>query len=71
MSYSNEERSRLRAKEGLDVPLESQRTTTPGVSCKVQQSKEWREYSLDNTLSETFPCSDPLSSIPNPMSHSF
>lgn len=27
-----------------------------------------REEGLDNTLAETFPCSDPLSSIPNPLS---
>ena len=27
---------------------------------------EWRETGLDETLAETFPCSDPLSSIPNP-----
>ena len=26
----------------------------------------WREKGLDETLAETFPCSDPLSSIPNP-----
>jgi hypothetical protein len=32
--------------------------------------KESKEWSLDKTLSETFPCSDPLSSIPNPSSHS-
>lgn len=25
-----------------------------------------REQGLDNTLAETFPCSDPLSSIPDP-----
>lgn len=30
---------------------------------------EARELGLDNTLSETFPCSDPLSSIPNPSLH--
>jgi hypothetical protein len=30
--------------------------------------KESKEWSLDRTLSETFPCSDPLSSIPNPSS---
>jgi hypothetical protein len=29
-----------------------------------------REDGLDSTLSETFPCSDPLSSIPNPTSRS-
>ena len=33
----------------------------------VHQLKEKREYGLDNTLSDTFPCSDPLSSIPNPL----
>lgn len=27
-----------------------------------------REYGLDSTLAETFPCSDPLSSIPDPHS---
>jgi hypothetical protein len=32
---------------------------------RLKESKEW---SLDRTLSETFPCSDPLSSIPNPSS---
>jgi hypothetical protein len=26
-----------------------------------------RELGLDRTLAETFPCSDPLSSIPNPL----
>lgn len=34
-------------------------------SADLHQLKE-REYGLDSTLSETFPCSDPLSSIPNP-----
>ncbi|HYG99051.1 MAG TPA: hypothetical protein VD837_07955 [Terriglobales bacterium] len=28
--------------------------------------KHFREYGLDNTLADTFPCSDALSSIPNP-----
>jgi hypothetical protein len=37
------------------------------MSCGLHQPTE-REYGLDNTLSETFPCSDPLSSIPNPTS---
>jgi hypothetical protein len=77
MSYSDQERLRLRAKEALDVPLESRRATTPEghghprVYCELQQLKERRELGLDNTLSETFPCSDPLSSIPDPASHSF
>jgi hypothetical protein len=30
--------------------------------------EESRERGLDATLAETFPCSDPLSSIPNPVS---
>ena len=30
--------------------------------------KESKECGLDRTLSETFPCSDPLSSIPDPIS---
>ena len=28
--------------------------------------RAWREIGLDETLAETFPCSDPLSSIPDP-----
>ena len=36
------------------------------VGAVLQKLEERREYGLDNTLSETFPCSDPLSSIPNP-----
>ena len=32
---------------------------------------EWKEYGLDRTLSETFPCSDPLSSIPDPVADPF
>lgn len=31
--------------------------------------KECKEQGLDRTLSETFPCSDPLSSIPDPIWH--
>ena len=77
MSYSDQERLRLRARGGVDVPSEPRPATTPGshrhprVYCEVQQLKERREQGLDNTLSETFPCSDPLSSIPDPTSHSF
>lgn len=33
------------------------------------QTGKSRSHGLDNTLSETFPCSDPLSSIPNPDSY--
>jgi hypothetical protein len=31
-----------------------------------EEVEDGREYGLDSTLAETFPCSDPLSSIPNP-----
>jgi hypothetical protein len=30
------------------------------------ENEAGREHGLDRTLGETFPCSDPLSSIPNP-----
>lgn len=33
---------------------------------RMEEPKGLREYGLDNTLADTFPCSDPLSSIPNP-----
>ena len=72
MSYSDQERLRLAAQERLNVPSEPRPATTlgthdhPRVYCEVQQLKERREHGLDNTLSETFPCSDPLSSIPDP-----
>jgi DNA-binding NarL/FixJ family response regulator len=33
---------------------------------RASQTENAREYGLDRTLEETFPCSDPLSSIPNP-----
>ena len=32
----------------------------------IETLDEARECGLDSTLAETFPCSDPLSSIPNP-----
>ena len=77
MNYSDQERLQPRSKRRMDVPLETRRATTPEghghprVYCELQQLKEKREHGLDNTLSETFPCSDPLSSIPDPTSHSF
>jgi hypothetical protein len=33
---------------------------------RVVAMEDPREFGLDTTLAETFPCSDPLSSIPNP-----
>lgn len=35
-------------------------------SVGLHGGQQGRECSLDRTLSETFPCSDPLSSIPDP-----
>ena len=55
----------------LQALLESPQSPTCGNSAyhaasgDLHQPNE-REHGLDNTLSETFPCSDPLSSIPNP-----
>ena len=36
------------------------------VPAGIEALDDAREYGLDSTLAETFPCSDPLSSIPNP-----
>jgi hypothetical protein len=33
---------------------------------RLRQLELRREHGLDRTLAETFPCSDPLSSIPDP-----
>lgn len=33
----------------------------------ITSPRPLRELGLDETLSDTFPCSDPLSSIPNPV----
>src|SRR5581483_10614280 len=32
----------------------------------IAEDEDGRDHGLDRTLWETFPCSDPLSSIPNP-----
>ncbi len=32
----------------------------------IAEDEDGRDHGLDRTLGETFPCSDPLSSIPNP-----
>ena len=55
------------------VAVDRQPTTTPEEQrdprvCGMRELKQRRECGLDNTLSETFPCSDPLSSIPDPTS---
>jgi hypothetical protein len=76
MIYSDKERLRGGAEVGAEALLESQQNTAccahayPKVSREVQLA-ERREYALDSTLAETFPCSDPLSSIPDPTSHPF
>lgn len=42
------------------MEFESRNTTI------AARNNQIREQGLDQTLAETFPCSDPLSSIPNP-----
>lgn len=77
MSYCNKKRCDIGTSAGSDPSLD--RTQTPIGEAHLRQSaaenlrhgQETREYSLDRTLSETFPCSDPLSSIPNPASDLF
>jgi hypothetical protein len=45
-------------------------STTHGWTCgDALQFRDGKEQSLGRTLSETFPCSDPLSSIPNPAAY--
>ena len=66
MTYSNAERVHILVKPGLEIPMENQQSMASGQPGELRQRKERSERGLDNTLSETFPCSDPLSSIPNP-----
>lgn len=40
---------------------------TPLNVVSIAPPRPLRERGLDKTLSETFPCSDPLSSIPDPV----
>jgi hypothetical protein len=50
-------------------PVASARTSRRGVekcSCRPRLVGQARDRGLDQTLSDTFPCSDALSSIPNP-----
>ena len=50
-------------------PVASGRTSLRGVekfSCRPRLVGQARDRGLDQTLSDTFPCSDALSSIPNP-----
>jgi hypothetical protein len=50
-------------------PVASGRTALRGVekcSCRPRLVGQARDRGLDQTLSDTFPCSDALSSIPNP-----
>ena len=76
MNKSSQERSHTNTpavgfdstEHGPSVPLERQ--TRRAVPLPAEDLREGREVGLDNTLSETFPCSDPLSSIPNPTLHS-
>lgn len=49
--------------------LSVEKSHRPGPQQIDERSSDLREYALDRTLAETFPCSDPLSSIPNPHAH--
>ena len=69
-----EESQRPRTFRGEDPALTNEATGGPsadGWTCgDARQFRDGTEQSLDRTLSETFfPCSDPLSSIPNPAEH--
>jgi len=53
----------------LRTPVASGRTSLHGAekgSCRPGLAGQARDRGLDQTLSDTFPCSDALSSIPNP-----
>ena len=65
------ESQRPRTFRGEDAALQSNEATggppADGWTCgDALQFRDGKEQSLDRTLSETFPCSDPLSSLPNP-----
>ena len=71
MNYFDEKRQQPRTSMDVEALLASQHAPGSRESPYSQMSRGLhqpaeREYGLDNTLSETFPCSDPLSSIPNP-----
>jgi hypothetical protein len=70
MNNSKEETLNRASRSSLESsePMPSLRETYTRreVGAMMQELEERRESGLDNTLSETFPCSDPLSSIPNP-----
>ena len=56
-----------RYEDGLErTPHESNEATPVGV-VSIASPRPMRERGLDKTLSDTFPCSDPLSSIPDPV----
>jgi hypothetical protein len=48
------------------LPTAGENTTADRANAKLR-----RELGLDETLAETFPCSDPISSDPNPLSPAF
>jgi hypothetical protein len=57
-------RAEQQANHSVGVPPHS------SAARSAEPINDGREHGLDATLSETFPCSDPLSSIPNPTSYS-
>ena len=72
MYHSQKQFSRIDAPAAMNVSIERPYALSEDEHADRQGSgegqhlSERREFGLDKTLSETFPCSDALSSIPNP-----
>jgi hypothetical protein len=52
-------------KQSRQEQMEANPASPASRTIRIDQIR--REIGLDETLAETFPCSDPLSSIPNPL----
>lgn len=59
---------RAKAYSGAETN-ETTQTSEMAELISFDTAQAWRESGLDETLAETFPCSDPLSTIPNPPAH--
>ncbi len=61
-------KSRMASKGRLEVYEGPQQATSARQPRSVEEHNlsDRREKGLDKTLADSFPCSDPLSSIPNP-----
>jgi len=76
MRQPEQGRSQFGTPRGVGTSVERQADHAVGVpphhlaAGSAKPINDGREHGLDTTLSETFPCSDALSSIPNPTSYS-